>query len=128
MGLRRSSSMASGMTLRSTTTRSSRRSMGLWTRRRVRKPFLRILVGDAGSRNSWLTADGEPYGRRYLLHGMAALKAFISRWQRTAAVLFLFVAFAAAARADYAAFDLVGPKVEVRVQRAEHTLPIAQVP
>lgn len=30
--------------------------------------------------------------------------------------------------ADGAAFDLVGPKVDVRVQRAGHTLPIAQVP
>ncbi|MHB8217152.1 MAG: hypothetical protein ACYDDS_13845 [Candidatus Sulfotelmatobacter sp.] len=30
--------------------------------------------------------------------------------------------------ADAAAFDLVGPKVEVRVQREGHTLPIAEVP
>jgi len=30
--------------------------------------------------------------------------------------------------AEGAAFDLVGPKVDVRVQRAGHTLPIAQVP
>ena len=34
----------------------------------------------------------------------------------------------ASARAEVAAFDLVGPKVEVRVQRAGITLPIAQVP
>ncbi len=45
----------------------------------------------------------------------------------------LFVAmmlFAApiTARGDNAAFDLVGPKVDVRVQRAEVTLPIAEVP
>ena len=32
------------------------------------------------------------------------------------------------ARADSAAFDLIGPKVQVRVQRAGKTLPIAQVP
>src|ERR1700730_2007638 len=33
-----------------------------------------------------------------------------------------------AAHADSAAFDLTGPKVDVRVQRAGVTLPIAQVP
>ncbi len=32
------------------------------------------------------------------------------------------------ARADSASFDLIGPKVEVRVQRAGQTLPISQVP
>jgi hypothetical protein len=31
-------------------------------------------------------------------------------------------------RADTAAFDLIGPKVEVRVQRDGHTLPISEVP
>jgi hypothetical protein len=35
---------------------------------------------------------------------------------------------AVAANAENAAFDLIGPKVEVRVQRAGTTLPIAQVP
>ncbi|HEX6823161.1 MAG TPA: hypothetical protein VF123_13975 [Candidatus Sulfotelmatobacter sp.] len=35
---------------------------------------------------------------------------------------------ASPATADNAAFDLIGPKVEVRVQRAGVTLPIAQVP
>ena len=40
--------------------------------------------------------------------------------------MFLFVPFEA--RADNAAFDLVGPKVEVRVQRGGQTLPIAEVP
>lgn len=33
-----------------------------------------------------------------------------------------------AARAESAAFDLIGPKINVRVQRAGRTLPIAQVP
>ena len=37
-------------------------------------------------------------------------------------------AFLGVARADNAAFDLIGPKVEVRVQRSGATLPIAQVP
>ena len=32
------------------------------------------------------------------------------------------------ARADSASFDLIGPKVELRVQRAGQTLPISQVP
>lgn len=37
-------------------------------------------------------------------------------------------AVASIARADNAAFDLIGPKVQVRVQRAGTTLPISQVP
>jgi hypothetical protein len=36
--------------------------------------------------------------------------------------------FASVLHADTAAFDLIGPKVEVRVQRERVTLPIAQVP
>ena len=36
--------------------------------------------------------------------------------------------FAAPARADSAAFDLIGPKVDVRVQRTAVTLPISEVP
>ena len=43
-------------------------------------------------------------------------------------VLFLLLALVGAARADNAAFDLIGPKVDVRVQRAGVTLPIAKVP
>jgi hypothetical protein len=43
--------------------------------------------------------------------------------------LWLFAAFSlVTARADSAAFDLIGPNVQVRVQRAGATLPIAQVP
>lgn len=42
-------------------------------------------------------------------------------------VVFLLL-LAAVARADNAAFDLIGPKVDVRVQRAGVTLPIAEVP
>jgi len=42
--------------------------------------------------------------------------------------LFLLVLGQTAARADTASFDLIGPKVEVRVQRAGQTLPISQVP
>lgn len=41
------------------------------------------------------------------------------------AILLFFVGSAAA---DGAAFDLIGPKVDVRVQRAGATLPIAEVP
>jgi hypothetical protein len=40
----------------------------------------------------------------------------------------LFFAVAPPLRADNAAFDLIGPKVEVRVQRDGHTLPIGEVP
>jgi hypothetical protein len=42
--------------------------------------------------------------------------------------LLIFLPLAGAARAENAAFDLIGPKVEVRVQRAGKTLPIAEVP
>ena len=40
----------------------------------------------------------------------------------------IFLTIASAAHADSGAFDLIGPKVDVRVQRAGVTLPIAQVP
>lgn len=41
----------------------------------------------------------------------------------------LLLVFApAAARAETAAFDLIGPKIDVRVQRAGKSLPISQVP
>ena len=40
----------------------------------------------------------------------------------------LVLALAGIATADNAAFDLIGPKVDVRVQRAGVTLPIAEVP
>jgi hypothetical protein len=45
-------------------------------------------------------------------------------------LLFLFSSFLSvrAARADNAAFDLIGPRIEVRVQRSGTTLPIAEVP
>ncbi len=36
--------------------------------------------------------------------------------------------FASVAGADTASFDLIGPKIEVRVQRAGQTLPISEVP
>ena len=44
------------------------------------------------------------------------------------AFLFPIVILTSAARADNAAFDLIGPKVDVRVQRAGATLPISEVP
>lgn len=50
------------------------------------------------------------------------------REPRRAFCLVLFLFLAAAARSDNAAFDLIGPKVDVRVQRAGVTLPIAEVP
>ena len=41
---------------------------------------------------------------------------------------FLLLVLIGVARADNAAFDLIGPKIDVRVQRAGVTLPIAEVP
>ena len=51
-------------------------------------------------------------------------------WPKLSALLFLIsvLALTPAARADNTSFDLVGPKVEVRVQRDKTTLPIAEVP
>jgi len=43
-------------------------------------------------------------------------------------VLFSWAASPSLLRGDAAAFDLIGPKVEVRVHRDGHTLPIAEVP
>ncbi len=61
------------------------------------------------------------------------LTGFVSQLRpcRIAApLLFLFLSFASvrSACADNSAFDLIGPKVEVRVQRSGTTLPIAEVP
>jgi hypothetical protein len=57
-------------------------------------------------------------------------KSIFSRSGSVAVLLgCLFVVLAqSAANADGASFDLMGPKVEVRVQRAGQTLPISQVP
>jgi hypothetical protein len=46
----------------------------------------------------------------------------------TGMVFSILVSFATSARADNAAFDLIGPKFQVHVQRAGVTIPIAQVP
>jgi hypothetical protein len=43
-------------------------------------------------------------------------------------VLLTCVAFVGVGNAENAAFDLIGPKIEVRVQRGGTTLPIAEVP
>jgi len=56
---------------------------------------------------------------------------FLSHLRHTALLFGSFVialTFVGVALGDNAAFDLVGPKVDVRVQRAGVTLPIAQVP
>lgn len=57
--------------------------------------------------------------------GVTRLVRFL-RCQFTVAISLLTLVIAT--RADNAAFDLIGPKVEVRVQRAGKTLPIAEVP
>src|ERR1017187_7956899 len=44
------------------------------------------------------------------------------------AAFFLAVSMTTALRADNARFDLVGPKIDVRVTRGSSTLPIAEVP
>src|SRR5258707_6687488 len=57
------------------------------------------------------------------------LMEFCNRFRSSSFGFFLLLSFAASfVRADTAAFDLIGPKIEVRVQREGHTLPISQVP
>jgi hypothetical protein len=46
----------------------------------------------------------------------------------TLSLFLMFFSFAGRGHADTAAFDLIGPKVEIHVERAGTTLPIAQVP
>src|SRR5207248_10586130 len=46
----------------------------------------------------------------------------------TAWLALIFLAFFSAAHAENAAFDLIGPKIQIKVQRAGKTLPIAEVP
>src|ERR1700746_1911026 len=43
-------------------------------------------------------------------------------------LLLLLFAFVSSAQAGTAAFDLPGPRIEVRVTRAEKTLPVSEVP
>jgi hypothetical protein len=51
----------------------------------------------------------------------------LSRRPAVAAILLCFF-LTSVSSADNAAFDLIGPKIEVRVQRAGVTLPVAEVP
>ncbi|MGB6387346.1 MAG: hypothetical protein WBF25_19130 [Terriglobales bacterium] len=60
---------------------------------------------------------------------MSAFRAYFRISRLTApAVIAACLLLASPASADTAAFDLVGPKVEVRVERQGKTLPIAEVP
>jgi len=54
--------------------------------------------------------------------------ARLAPWACRISSAILFFAAATGLRADAPAFDLAGPKVDVRVQRDGKTLPIAQVP
>jgi hypothetical protein len=53
---------------------------------------------------------------------------YLLRRATGALLLSIPLVFASVLHAETAAFDLIGPKVEVRVQRERVTLPIAQVP
>jgi hypothetical protein len=53
---------------------------------------------------------------------------FVFRFRSLLLSSLLFSAASPFVRADAAAFDLIGPKVQVRVQREGRTLPIAEVP
>jgi hypothetical protein len=59
------------------------------------------------------------HGCTSLLHRLAVLFSVL---------VFIFILQLGTASADNAAFDLIGPKIDVRVQRAGITLPIAEVP
>src|SRR5215472_111018 len=60
--------------------------------------------------------------------GVVRLNRVVVYFFRHLAIAVPLLFLAGAARADNAAFDLIGPKVQVRVQRAGKTLPIADVP
>ena len=57
-------------------------------------------------------------------------RGLFSNLQRSSALLFclFLLPLVCSSRADNAAFDLIGPKIQVRVQRDKTTLPIAEVP
>jgi hypothetical protein len=61
---------------------------------------------------------------------VTAFRAFLRNWPTawTAYLLLVLFAIAGPTFGETAAFDLVGPRVEVRVQRGEKSLPIDKVP
>lgn len=77
-------------------------------------------------RNNRAYSTQDPYlGPNHL----SAFRAYFRISRLTApAVIAACLLLASPASADTAAFDLVGPKVEVRVERQGKTLPIAEVP
>jgi len=67
--------------------------------------------------------------RVFRIEGSSLLETFLFCSKRFgAAFLFLFIFLGAEAHADNAAFDLIGPKFQMHVERGGKTLPIAEVP
>lgn len=91
---------------------------------RHRLSFLALM--SAHSRRLAVILEGHVVG------GIVSLRLFISFFRPTFGFAFCVLsaglAVAPSALAESAAFDLVGPKLEVRVQRGGATLPIAEVP
>ena len=70
------------------------------------------------------TTSHHPQGAVFLRESVWKL----SKLRAAVLLLLLVSACAISARPETAAFDLIGPKVDVRVQRGGKTLPIAEVP
>src|SRR5438876_6823204 len=95
----------------------------------MRPQFRRLLVGTqpfsietfSNSRRKYHVFIQE-MGAVYLTIPRRLSKGF------TAGLAFLLLAFSGVSNAENAAFDLSGPKIQIKVQRAGNTLPMAEVP
>jgi len=123
--------------------RSQQVKIELESRRKYKYTVMRIGHGTSGhlrTQSALVIANESVKITAHLLptiiHGGEGLLRLIAldlhlRPRRVAALLlfpFLSLLSVRTARADAAAFDLIGPKIEVRVQRSGTTLPIAEVP
>lgn len=95
----------------------------LWLNHRLTVCRNRVLIGSDRLRKSLASDPGGVVGLRNLsFHLRSCGPASLTL------LAFICLALSGFARAQSAAFDLVGPKVNVRVRRAGETLPISAVP
>src|SRR5579862_5057136 len=123
--------------------RSQQVKIELESRRKYKYTVMRIGHGTSGhlrTQSALVIASEsvkinlQPFACNYHgREGLLRLIGFDSQGRHrgiAALLLFLLLSLLSVrtARADAAAFDLIGPKIEVRVQRSGTTLPIAEVP